>query len=489
MRARMSFVLVGVAAVVAAGVRAEAAVAVPAPGFAVRVFPVPDTVQGGVVRQGNAIIVGQGTFGSGGESIVRLDGSLATTVATGFSSLGGFDNDGSTLYAVDNCFGADFGCGNPTTGDTVYAISDVLARTTAAAASASELLPSGTFPAPQDVLVLPGPVLLVSDARGVGTGRVAKLDGTTLTNFATGLDFLGGLATDGVEVFVANVDGSFSGSVRRYGLGGIPHLPLVSGLSGAFGVARDDAGNVLVTGGFTGDFSSSTLVAFDGAGAPTEWAHGFNFSTDVFFERGRGTALVLDVATVGDPSRRVTAVCADADGDGVCDGDCAGPAAVVKPKLKIGKQATPPGDDTLTFTGEMTIPTAPTLDPVAHGATLLADGADGRVFLDVVVPAGAYVDATKTGWKANDAGTAWTYKNPTGVLGITKVKIKGSAKKPGVFKFQVTGEHGRYDVADVTLPLRAVLALGPAGQGGLTTLPGAETTCRFNSKGTTFTCD
>jgi hypothetical protein len=29
-------------------------------------------VQGGVIRRGNAIFVGQGTFGSGGERIIRL---------------------------------------------------------------------------------------------------------------------------------------------------------------------------------------------------------------------------------------------------------------------------------------------------------------------------------------------------------------------------------------------------------------------------------
>jgi hypothetical protein len=469
------------AAAVAGGARAEAAV-VPAPGFAVRSFPTPGTVQGGVVRQGNSLIVGQGTFGSGGQSIVRLDGAAATTIATGFSSLGGFDLDGTTLYVVDNCFGADFGCGSPTTGDTLYSVTDALARTTAAAAAASEVVPSGTFATPQDVLAVPG-ALLVSDAVGVGAGRVAKVVGTTATDLVTGLDFLGGLASDGTTLFIANLDASFVGAVRKHPLAGGPLGTLASGLSGAYGVASAEAGAVLVTGGFTGDFSSSTLLALDAMGSPSERAHGFGFSSDVFFDAARGTALVLDFG-----ASAVAAVCADAEGDAVCDADCAGPAAVAKPKLKLGKQATPPGDDTLALTGTMTIPLSPALDPVTQGARIVVDDATGRVVVDVVVPGGAYDESTERGWKANDAGTAWSYKNPAGVVGITKVKVKASAKTPGLVSFKVTGKAGAYDAAGVALPLHAVFALGAAGQCGLATFPGPTPTCAFNGKGTTLAC-
>jgi hypothetical protein len=469
------------AAVIVCG--AAGATVVPAPGFTVRTFPTPDTVAGGVLREGNALIVGQGTFGSGGERIVRLDGARATTIADGFSSLGGFDVSGGTLYAVDNCFGTDSGCGAPTTGDTVYAIADPTARTTSASAAGSELVPSGTFAAPQDVLVLPGPIVLVSDAIGVGAGRIAKIVGTSVTNLVTGLDFLGGLATDGTELFVANVDGSFAGSVQRFALTGTPHPPLIGGLSGSYGVARDAAGNVLVTGGFTGDFSSSTLVAVNGLGVASERAHGFAFSGDVFVDAARGTALVLDFGATA-----VAGICADADGDDVCDADCAGPAAVAKPKLKLGKQAAPVGDETLTFTGEMTIPSAPPLDPVAHGAIVLVDDADGRVVVDVAIPGGTYDETTKTGWKANDAGTSWTYKNPTGVVGITKVKAKASTKTTGLVTFQVTGKNGAYDTTGATLPLHAVFALGASGQCGLATFPGPSPACALNGKGTTLVC-
>src|SRR5437867_7041147 len=138
-------------------VPAARAAVVAAPGYAVHTITTPDTVEGGVVRQGDAILVGQGPgFTAGGQSIVRLDAGGPTTIATGFNSLGGFDlaPDG-TLYVVDNCFTGD-GCGTTVTGDTVYAIPDALTRTTAVTAAGHEVVPSRTIPFPGDVFVTPG---------------------------------------------------------------------------------------------------------------------------------------------------------------------------------------------------------------------------------------------------------------------------------------------------------------------------------------------
>src|SRR6185369_1616462 len=113
---------------------ADAAV-VAAPGWAVYAIPASGTVQGGVVRAGEAILVGRGDFGAGTESVVRIEGGMPTTIATGFSSLGGFDLDAAgTLYVVDNCLE----CG-ASTGDTVYAIPDALTRTTPVTAAGHEV--------------------------------------------------------------------------------------------------------------------------------------------------------------------------------------------------------------------------------------------------------------------------------------------------------------------------------------------------------------
>src|SRR2546430_16804177 len=54
-------------------VPAARAAVMAAPGYAVRTITTPDTVEGGVVREGDAILVGQGPgFTAGAQSIVRL---------------------------------------------------------------------------------------------------------------------------------------------------------------------------------------------------------------------------------------------------------------------------------------------------------------------------------------------------------------------------------------------------------------------------------
>src|SRR5690349_12104355 len=162
-----------------------------ATGYAVHTIPTPDIVEGGVVRRGDAILVGQGPgFTAGAQTIVRLDSGGATTIATGFNSLGGFDlaPDG-TLYVVDNCSSADGDfCGTTATGDTVYAIPDALTRTTAVTAVGQEVVPAGTIPFAFDVLVTSGGALLVSDAAGNGIGRVVQIASGTPTDLITSLD-------------------------------------------------------------------------------------------------------------------------------------------------------------------------------------------------------------------------------------------------------------------------------------------------------------
>ena len=68
---------------------------VAAPGYALRTIPTPGTVQGGVVERDGAILVGQGSFGAGLQSIIRLDGSGVK--AKGTVSAGG----GVNMYFQD----------------------------------------------------------------------------------------------------------------------------------------------------------------------------------------------------------------------------------------------------------------------------------------------------------------------------------------------------------------------------------------------------
>jgi hypothetical protein len=467
---------------------AHAAV-VAATGYAVHTIPTPAPAAGGVVRRGQAILVGQGSFGAGGMQIIRLDGATATTIATGFNSLGGFDLDASgTLYVVDN--GGELA--GATTGDTLYAIPDALTRTTAVAAAGVAVVPPGTFPAAEDVLIGPGGVPIVSDARGVGAGLVATVSGTTVTNIITGLDFLGALAltADGT-LLVNNLDGSFVGSVQKYSLSGTFLGTLANGLSGSFGLAIDADGLVLVSGGFTPDFSSSTIVALDASGTSTERAHGFSFSSDLYFDTARDETLALDFGVSA-----VTAICRDRDGDGVCDVDddcplvadpgqadsdgdgvgdacdpCAATATVDKAAIVINGVTAPAGDETLTLSSQLMVPLTPTIDPVLHGMrVVLAWG--GVTHVDATLT-GTYTRTSRTGWAANRTHTAWGYVNTQGVQGIVKAAVKTVPSVPGLVKIAVVTKRGDFAVASADLPLSATLSLDPAGQCGEARFPGS----------------
>jgi hypothetical protein len=464
---------------------------VAAPGYAVRSIPTPGKVQGGVARRGDAILVGQGAFGAGLQSIIRLDGGGATTIATGFNSLGGFDLDAAgTLYVVDNCGN----CAGAVTGDTLFAIPDALTRTTPVAAAGQEVVPAGTIAAAQDVLIAPDGSFLVTDARGVGSGAVVKVSGGTATDLITGLDFTAGLALQGTTLLVGNLDGSFSGSVLRYSLAGASlGAPLVSGLSGEYANVVDNDGFVLVSGGLAADFSSNVL-AVAGDGSSTDRATGFSFTGEMWFDSVHDEVLVLDF-----DATQVTAICRDQDGDTVCDADdncplaantdqidadddgrgdacdpCTDPLVITDAKLALGKLASPPSDDTLKWKGALTLPPATTVDPPATGVRIVIDGAQGTV-LDAVIPGGAYDKGTKTGWKSKDGKSS--YKNPDGILGVVKVAIQVSTKVLGLVRFSVAGKAGRYPVAEADLPLGATLVLGQAGAAcGVADFPGPPPT-------------
>ena len=480
-----------------------------APGYAVHTFATPDTVEGGVVRRGGAILVGQGPgFTAGAESIVRLDAGGATTVATGFNSLGGFDlaADG-TLYVVDNCFTGD-GCGTPATGDTLYAIPDALTRTTAVTAAGHEVVPAGTIPFAADVFVAPDGAPLVSDAEGNGVGRVLKVTGGMATELIGGLDLVGGitLAGDGtlriVDAFL-NPDFSTTGKVLEYKLDGTSLGTLVSGLQGGFGAATDGAGNVLVSG--IGAFGDTKVIAVAPDGSVSDRATGFSFSADVFFDAVRDEALVLDFGV-----KSIAAICRDQDGDGVCDADdncpavanpdqadhdgdgigdacdpCTG-AAIANAKLVLGNLLTAPGDDTLVFKGAMTVPPAPALDPVTTGARVLV----GDV-LDATIPGGAFDPASATGWKQGKNGAFKYHNGQGGILGIVKVALKVSSKTAGLVKFAVAGKNGSYPADAGHLPRQATLVLdasaGQCGDAGFAGPPPAPV-CIFKAKSGKVQC-
>lgn len=448
-----------------------------APGYAVRSIPTPTSVQGGVVARGGTVLVGQGSFGAGLQSVIRIDGGGTTTVATGFNSLGGFDLDAAgTLYVVDN--GGELG--GAATGDTVYAIPNALTRTTPLAATSARVLPDGSIPTAQDVLVA-GAGLLVADAAGPGAGRVLKVVSGVPSNLITGLDYLGGLAFSGRTLLVGNLDGAFTGNVLRYSAAGTPLGALATGLPASLGVVVDGTCNALVSGEFSFDCSAGRILAIPyGGGGPVTRATGFCSAGDLYFDAARDETLALDFG-----ASAVTAICRDRNGDTVCDVDapCVGPAALTGVKLKIGRLPTPPADDTLSLEAEAALPPSPPVDPVTTGLRVRLTGGSG-VVADAMIPGGAYDAAMRVGWKPNGAGTQWKYKNTTcPVAGIVAAKVK-VFPATGLVRVSVTGKGGAYPVRPGDLPLQASLLLDPAGQCGTAALAG----CSMSASGATLTC-
>ena len=407
---------------------AASAAVVTAPGYLARTIPTPDVVQGGVVRRGDALLVGQGRFGARQESIVRLDGTMATVVATGFNSLGGFDVElNGNLLVVDN--GGELP--GAVTGDTLYEIPNATRRTDAVTAAGHEVLPPGSIPNAQDVLGIPETVL-VTDAGGPGAGRVLRVSEEGDVEVAiAGLDFLGGLAfAPGGTIFVANVDAAFVGAVRRYDYYGFPQGVLASGLSGAFGAAIDaDQRTVLVSGGVADD-GSGTIVAIAPDGSVRERARGFGFATDLFFDAQREELLVLDAGVAA-----VTAICGDADGDGICDVDdpCTATRPVTRARIDVRRR--------LLHVAGRTALDGP-LDPAASGVRVLLESGTATA-LDVDVP-------PVVGWKRR-AGGAWTWRaRPAAAAGITRMRF---VVRGGTLSFVLRGR----PPGAVDPPLRAAL--------------------------------
>lgn len=246
-----------------AAARAET---VPAPGYIYSRELLSEMTEGCIEQVVDGVFVGVGpmlSFPAAGATrdilFVAQDGSVRT-VATGFNAISDcvYDVDTDTLYVTDS--GAEFA--GAATGDTVFAIP---ASGSDQPIAGLELLPSGTFPYAYSIDIL-GDGLLVSDAEGGGLGRVLEIDlsGVTpsVSTFASGFDYTGGLCVNSSDVFVAEaLQPNFDSAIYRYSSTG-SFTSTVSGPTfehGSNDLAVASDGRLLVTGG-------STIVAVDPLG-------------------------------------------------------------------------------------------------------------------------------------------------------------------------------------------------------------------------------
>jgi len=448
-----------------------------APGYRASEVPLPGPSQGGVVRAGDVLFVGQGSYGAGLQEVVRLQAGVATTVARGFNSLGGFDYDAAAdvLWVVDN--GGDQA--GAVTGDTVYAIPQASTRTAAAEAASVEAAPAGSIAFAADVVVLAGGGVLVSDGAGPGAGRVVRVEGETVTPLVSGLDYAAGLALASDGFFAGNVDGAFAGSIGAYALDGAPRAARASGLSGVYGLALDgDGETLLASGGFASD-GTSTLVAIAPDGAISERARGFGFSGDIHHDAGRDETLVLDFGVAA-----VTVLCRDADEDGVCDADdpCTGGSALERPEIVVRRLGRRSGAEAFAVRGRLSIAAhgMPSLALVAAGLRVRLSGPAGAV-LDVTVAPDAWDRGTGQGWRVTPRGR-WTWRSRDGVGGIRSVVLQRSASG---LRATVRGSGVPLELGPEDLPLAVTMTLDRRGSCAEATL---ERTCRFDPRRKRTTC-
>jgi cysteine-rich repeat protein len=185
-----------------------------------------------------------------------------------------------------------------------------------------------------------------------------------------------------------------------------------------------------------------------------------------------------------------TCALVDADGDQLCDAidPCTSGAGITPTLMKIARQNTPPGDDTISWKGELVLaPSTPSVDPSATGVRLVFAQASTTV-LDLVVPGGALAGSPAAGWRTV-AGVKWFYvnKSPTPAGGISKIAIQRVPSPPGRFKFKVKGKQASLPPVPGNPSLAVALVLAPpvatSGQCGEAAL-----TCTFNASASSRRC-
>lgn len=255
---------------------------------------------------GTFVGIGPGFTANAQAVVLAKESGELRLVAFGFNSVSDcvYDPAADALYVSDNADGEDLD--GALTGDTVFAIPSA-STASGLTAAGLELVPENSLPFAASLAVDASGDVFVSDAAGGGAGSVSRIDvggGSTLTPFATGLDFAAGLAFHPISgnLFAAETrSGSFDARVRSYDAGGT-ELPLFAGPSFAFGsfdLAFDSRIGLLATGLFAGD-----VVAFDNGGAST-FVSGLTFASGVTINHFTGRVEILSSFSGTDEDRSI----------------------------------------------------------------------------------------------------------------------------------------------------------------------------------------
>ncbi len=258
---------------------------------------------------GTFVAVGPGFTANAQAVVLAKESGETRLVAFGFNSIGDciYDRATDTLYISDNADTADFGvdANDPpalatVSGDTVFAVPS--ASTASALLSTDlELLPSGSIEFASSLALATNGDLLIGNSVGAGAGTVLRLDaGNSLTTFASGFDFTGGLAVapDSGDVFVAESTASFAARLSQFDADGTPIATPLLGPTfdiGSVDLAFLPSGELLGTGLFFGD-----VLAIDtSTPSTTPFASGLTFAGGATVDPFTGRVTLLSSSFTG----------------------------------------------------------------------------------------------------------------------------------------------------------------------------------------------
>ena len=137
------------------------------------------------------------------------------------------------------------------------------------------------------------------------------------------------------------------------------------------------------------------------------------------------------------------------------DDPCAGRTTARKARLRVANVETPPGDERLFLRGVVRMPNGPSIDPVSTGSQVMLIGASDTIVFEQIVPAGAYDETARTGWKTNRAGTAFRYESEALRVSIV------AAGKTGTYAVRVRATGESIPATPDDLPLTGSVLLAP----------------------------
>jgi hypothetical protein len=166
--------------------------------------------------------------------------------------------------------------------------------------------------------------------------------------------------------------------------------------------------------------------------------------------------------------------------------------SVDKPRLRVSRNQDPPGDEGLVLKGDVILPRP--IDPTVSGFSFRVDDDSGQPLYSRHVP-GGLASPSSPGWKANNRGTRWTFRDRTGSLagGVIRVTIADlSARTPGLHRFSLTAKNSDFQVALNEVPVRLLAQFANAadqcGRRSFNPAGGATPACSFNPRGTVLNC-